>query len=201
MKIIALLALALLAPSFSAAQDFFGLTSGDVAAMIGQVQADQKLQRLRALGSEPSRLPSVGKALGFTKTLSSRQDCIFDAVEASMGVAQIRPGTEFPDVLYASEVNADRYRAAVKAEFPSATPSEDVATIYLPGLNVIYVADASSAYAKGARIDEALAGQYARFLDWTQRDVRDPARLDADDAAAAAAYRAQYPAGTTSCRP
>ena len=197
MKITALLALFLLvcAPAF--AEEFFGLTSSDIQAMIGQVQADQHLQRLRSLGHEPSRLPSVGKALGFTKTLASRQDCIFTAVETHMGIAQVRPGTAFPDVLFASDVSAERYRTAVKGQYPTLNPT-DVATIYLPDYDVIYMADGSGAYANGATLDDALAGQYARFLDWTQRDVRDAARLDADAANASAWYRAQY-AGHSSC--
>ncbi len=199
MKNLALLALALLVASPSFAQEFFGITSEDAQAMIGQALADQHLQRLKELGQSPSRLPSVGKALGFTKTLTSRQDCVFDAVEARLGVAEIRPGTEFPDVLFASGVDASRYQAAVKAQYPSAHPTSEVATIYLPDYNVIYVADSASAYAKGGSVDSALAGQYARFLDLTQRDVSDPARLDADAAAISSWYDAQYPAGASSC--
>ncbi|MFI5345246.1 MAG: hypothetical protein ACHQ51_02615 [Elusimicrobiota bacterium] len=197
MKIIALLALALLVSIPSHAEEFFGLTSEDVQGMIGQVKADQKLQRLRELGHNPSRLPSVGKALGFTKTLTSRQDCIIDAVLAHMGVSQTHPDTEWPDVLFASDVDAARYRSAVKGQFPTLNPT-DVATIYLPDYDVIYLADSASAYSNGATIDDALAGQYARFIDYTQRDVRDGARLDADAAEASAWYRAQY-AGHSSC--
>lgn len=193
-----LLAVALLASAPAHAQEFFGMTAEDAQAMIGQAMADQHLQRLKDLGQAPSALAPVGKALGFTKTLTSRQDCIFTAVEARMGIAQVRPGTEFPDVLYASEVDASRYRAAVKAQYPSSSPSS-AASIYLSDYNVIYLADSSSAYAKGGRIDEALAAQYARFIDWTQRDVRDAARLDADAAAVSAWYSARYPAGRSSC--
>jgi hypothetical protein len=197
MKIIALLAFALLLSAPSHAEEFFGLTPEDAQAMIGQVKADQALQRLRELGHNPSRLPSVGKALGFTKTLTSRQDCVFDAVMAHLGLPQVRPGTQWPDVLFASDVDAERYRAAVKGQFPAMNPT-DVATIYLPDYDVIYLADSSSAYSNGATIDDALAGQYARFIDYTQREIRDGARLDADAAEASAWYRAQY-AGHSSC--
>jgi hypothetical protein len=198
MKMSALLAAALLLAAPAFAEDFFGLSSEDVQGMIGQVQADQHLQRLKELGHAPSRLSSVGKALGYTKTLASRQDCILTAVEARMGVAQVRPGTEYPDVLFASDTDAANYRAAVKAQYPLAKPG-DVATIYLSDFNVIYLADSASAYAKGGSVDASLAGQYARFLDVTQRDVSEPARLDADAAAVAAWYAAQYPAGRSSC--
>jgi hypothetical protein len=199
MKNIALLALALLVSAPSYAEDFFGITAEDAQAMIGQAKADEHLQRLKALGQAPSRLPSVGKALGFTKTLTSRQDCIFNAVESRMRIAQVRSGTEFPDVLFASDVDSSRYQAAVKAQYPASNPTSDVASIYLSDDNVIYLADSSSAYAKGGSVDEALAGQYARFIDWTQLDVRDAARMDADAAAVSAWYRAQYPVGSSSC--
>jgi hypothetical protein len=200
MKTLALLAFAALAaaaPSF--AQEFFGITSSEMQAMIGQAKADEHLQRLKALGQSPSTLAPVGKALGFTKTLTSRRDCVFDAVEARLGINAIRYGTEFPDVLYASETDASRYQAAVKAQYPASNPTREISTIYLSDYNVIYLADSSRAYEKGSTIDAALAGQYARFLDMTQRDVRDPARLDADAAAVTAWYDAQYPAGRSSC--
>ncbi len=198
MKPTALLALALLVSAPVYAQEFFGMTSSDAQAMIGQVMADQHLQRLKELGQAPSALAPVSRAVGLTKTLTSRQDCVFNAVEARMGIAQVLPGTEFPDVLYASETDASRYQAAVKAQYPSSNPGS-VSSIYLSDYNVIYLADSSSAYAKGGSIDESLAGQYARFLDWTQRDVRDAARLDADAASVSAWYAAQYPAGRSSC--
>jgi hypothetical protein len=199
MKFTVLLAFALLAVVPTHADEFIGFSSEDVQAMIGQVKANEHLQRLRELGHAPSRLPSLGKALGFTKTLTSRQDCIFNAVEARLGIAQVLPGTEFPDVLFAGDVDPDRYRAAVKAQYPASNPA-GVVSIYLPDYDVIYIADSAGAYAKGGSIDEALAGQYARFLDWTQRGVRDAAVMDADAAAVMAWYRAQYPAGSSSCQ-
>lgn len=199
MKTIVLLAAVLLLSAPSFAEDFFGMSSTDAQAMIGQVKADEHLQRLKELGRAPSAVVApVSKALGYTKTLASRQDCIMDAVESHMGIAQVREGTEFPDVLYASETDASRYRAAVKAQYPSATPG-DVASIYLSDFNVIYLADSASAYATGGSLDEALAGQYARFLDFTQRGVRDQAQMDADAKSASAWYAAQYPAGRSSC--
>lgn len=199
MKTIALLAAALLIAAPSFAQEFFGMTSEDAQAMIGQVKAAEHLQRLKDLGQAPSTLVApVSKALGYTKTLSSRQDCVMSAVEAHMKIAPLRDGTEFPDVLYASETDAAHYRAAVNVQYPNAKPG-DVESIYLSDLNVIYLADSSSAYAKGGSLDSALAGQYARFLDFTQRDVSDAARLDADAAAVSAWYDAQYPAGRSSC--
>lgn len=201
MKRASLLAAALLAAAPVLAQDFLGMTSDDVAAMVGRARADQRLERLKELGRDPSGLPSIGKALGFTKTLASRQDCIFDAVESRLGVSEIRSGTEFPDVLFASDVDAARYRAAVKAQYPSANPGEDVATIYLSDFNVIYVADSARVYAKGGSMDGALAGEYARFLDRTQRDVSDAARLDADAAAVSAWYDSSFPGGRSSCAP
>jgi hypothetical protein len=198
MKITVLLAAVLLVSAPAFAEEFFGMTSEDAQAMIGQATADQHLQRLKELGQAPSALAPVSRAVGLTKTLTSRQDCIFNAVEARMGIAQVRPGTEFPDVLYGSEVDASRYQAAVKAQYPSSKPG-GVASIYLSDYNVIYLADSASAYAKGGSLDASLAAQYARFLDWTQRDVRDAVRLDADAAAASAWYAAQYPAGRSSC--
>lgn len=200
MKMIPLLVLAVLAAAPAVADDFFGMSSSDAQAMIGQVKADEHLQRLKDLGHAPSAvIAPVSKALGYTKTLSSRQDCVMTAVEAHMGIAQVLPGTEFPDVLYASETDAAHYRAAVKVQYPNAKPG-DVSSIYLSDFNVIYLADSASAYAKGGSLDGALAGQYARFLDFTQRDVRDSARLDADAAAVSAWYDAQYSAaGRSSC--
>jgi len=199
MKTIALLAAALMIAAPSFAQDFFGMTSDDAQAMIGQVKAAEHLQRLKDLGQAPSTVVApVSKALGYTKTLGSRQDCVMNAVEAHMRITQIRMGTEFPDVLYASETDASRYRAAVKMQYPNEKPG-DVSSIYLSDFNVIYLADSASAYAKGGSLDGALAGQYARFLDYTQRDVRDEARMTADAAAVAAWYDAQYPAGRSSC--
>ena len=198
MKTIALLAAALLLAAPSFAQDIFGMTSEDAQAMIGQVKAAEHLQRLKDLGQAPSSLAPVKKALGYTKTLSSRQDCIMTAVEAHMKIARLRDGTEFPDVLYASETDAASYRAAVKVQYPAAKPGA-VASIYLSDFNVIYLADSASDYAKGGSLDAALAAQYARFLDASQRDVSDASRLDADAADAAAWYDAQYPAGRSSC--
>lgn len=200
MKLTALLAAALLLSAPAFAEDFFGLSPEDVQGMIGQARADAHLQRLKELGQAPSRLAPLSKALGYPKTLASRQDCVMDAVEARMGIAQVRPDTEFPDVLYASETDPSRYQAAVKAQYPSAQPGE-ISSIYLSDFNVIYLADSASAYAKGGSLDEALAAQYARFLDVTQRDVRDAARLDADAAAVSAWYAARYPAGASSCAP
>lgn len=201
MKILLLLAVCLAAGVPARAQEFFGFTSSDIQAMVAKARADEHLQRLKELGQSPSRLPSVGKALGFTKTLTSRQDCIFGAVEARMGISETRPGTEFPDVLYASDVDGARYQAAVKAQYPAMNPTREISTIYLPDYNVIYVADSASAYAKGATMDAALAGQYARFLDRTQRDVSDMSRADADAAAITAWYQTQYPEGRSSCAP
>lgn len=199
MKSIALLAVALTIAAPSFAQDFFGMTSEDAQAMIGQVKASEHLQRLKDLGRSPSTIVApVSKALGYTKTLSSRQDCIMNAVEAHMKIAPLRDGTEVPDILYASETDAAHYRAAVKAQYPKATPG-DVESIYLSDFNVIYLNDSASAYAKGGSLDGALAGQYARFLDSTQKNVSDKAQMDADAAAASAWYDAQYPAGSSSC--
>lgn len=200
MKTIALLALAVLAAAPALADDFFGMSGADAQAMIGQVKAAEHLQRLKELGQAPSAVVApVSRTLGYTKTLASRQDCIMNAVEARMGLARVLEGTEFPDILYASETDASRYRAAVKAQYPSSNPGE-VSSIYLSDYNVIYLADSASAYAKGGSLDGALAGQYARFIDYTQRDVRDAARLDADAADLSAWYDAQYPAGASSCR-
>lgn len=199
MNKLSLLAAALLfaAPSF--AQEFFGITPEDAQAMIGQAKADEHLQRLKELGQNPNNFSSVGKVLGFTKTLDSRQECVIDAVEARMGVSQLREGTQFPDILYASGVNFSLYRSAVKAQFPSSPAPRDFVSVYLPDYDAIYIADASSAYPAGTTVDDALAAQYARFLDRTQRGVSDPARVDADAAAVQAWYRAQYPAGRSSC--
>ena len=199
MKTTALLALALLAAAPVFAQDFFGITPNDAQAMIGQVRADEHLQRLKELGRSPSAFP-VGKVLGFTKTLTSAQNCIIDAVQAHMGIAEVPYDTQFPDVLFASDVDGSRYQAAVKAQYPASTPTKDVSTIYLPDDSVIYVADAASVYAKGGSVDAALAGQYARFFDWTVRGSHDMARMDADAVEASAWYAAQYPAGRSSCR-
>jgi hypothetical protein len=199
MKTLALLAAALLIAGPSFAQDFFGMSPEDAQAMIGQVKAAERLQRLKDLGQAPSAIVApVSKALGYTKTLSSRQDCILTAVEARMGIARLAEGTEYPDVLYASETDAAHYRAAVKVQYPGAKPG-DVESVYLSDFNVIYLNDSASAYRKGGTLDGSLAGQYARFLDSTQRDVRDEARLDADAAAAAAWYDSQYPSGRSSC--
>ncbi|MBI3565666.1 MAG: hypothetical protein HY079_10760 [Elusimicrobia bacterium] len=197
MRNLLVLSLALLACSAASAQEFFGYTSEDISAMIGKAKADEKLQRLKELGHEPSRWPSIGKAIGTTRTLQSRQDCIIDAVTARMGVT-IRPDTEWPTVLAASETDFAKYQAAVKAQYP-AKKADAFETIYLSDYEVIYLQDSAGAYKGGATMDDALAGEYARFLDYTQKDVRDPAQLDADAAAVRAWYRAAYPSGTTSC--
>ena len=197
MKTLLVLALALTAVTAASAQEFLGYTSEDIAAMIGQAKADEKLQRLKELGHSPSRWPSLGKAIGTTRTLSSRQDCIIDAVIAKMGVT-IHPDTEWPTVLPASDTDFAKYQAAVRAQYPS-KKADAFETIYLPDYEVIYLQDAAGAYKGGATMDDALAGEYARFIDVTQKGIRDRATLDADAAAVRAWYRAAYPSGTTSC--
>jgi hypothetical protein len=200
MKILLLLALAASVSAPARAEDFFGINSEDAQALIGEVKAAQHLQRLQELGWSQRRFPSVGKVLGYTKTLSSAQNCVLDAVEAHLGVTQLQPNTEFPDVLYQSEVDSARYRAAVKAQYPTLAATGEFVSIYLPDFDVIYLADSASAYSKSGSIDGALAGQYARFLDRTQRNVGDQAKIDADAAEARSWYDATYPAGTSSCR-
>jgi len=131
--------------------------------------------------------------------LASAQNCVYDAVAARLGVDPFEPNVAYPDVLFASDVNAGRFRAAYAAQFPGASVPDAVATAYLPSYNVIYVDDAASSYKNGATMDDALAGQYARFIDSSVRGISDAAKISADAAAVSAWYRAQYPAGQSSC--
>jgi hypothetical protein len=187
-----------LAVGSAAAQDFFGITPEVAQGMIAQAKAQEREEHLRALGWAPSNFPSVGKALGYTKSLASAQYCVYDAVAARLG-ADARLSVDFPDVLYASDVDVSRFQAAYKGQFPTASVPDSIQTVYMPNYNVIYVADAASAYKDGATMDDALAGQYARFIDSVVRGVSDQSRIDADAAAVQTWYRAQYPAGASSC--
>lgn len=191
-------AVALCAVSASAQQDFFGMSSSDISAMVAQSKADAHLAYLRDLGMKDDRWPSIGKMIGTTKTLASAQNCVWDAAIAHAGV-QIRDA-EWPDVLFGSNVDGDRYRSAVTHQYPNKTVGDSIETVYLSDYNVIYVADSASAYKGGATMDDALAGEFTRWIDVTQKNVRDQATIDADAAAASAWYRATYPAGVSSCR-
>ena len=181
------------------ADDFFGITSSDAAGMIAQAKAQQREEHLRALGWQPSNLPSIGKALGYRIDTSSRRDCIYDAVASRLG-ADTRVSVEYPDVLMARDVDVSRFQAAYKGQFPSAPVPDSVQTVFMPNYNVIYVDDAASDYKGAKTLDAALAGAYARFIDGALRGVTDSSRVDADAAAVQSWYQTQYPAGTSSCR-
>ncbi len=198
-KALALFAVLLLAGAPLRAQEFFGITSDDAQAMIGQAMAAQHLARLRALGYEgPGALSRAGKALGMILASESGQDCVLDAVIARMG-ARLPYDTVYPDVLRESETDESAYAAAVKSQDPKGAAPESFKTTSLPAFGVIYLADSASAYPDGAAMDAALAGEYARFVDG-QTGVSDAARQAADAAAATAWYASAYPDGATSCR-
>ncbi len=192
----ALVVLAVVAPV--RAQDFFGMTPDEAAGLVAQAQAQQREDYLRSLGWEPSRLPSIGRALGLRVQPASGQNCIYDAVSARLG-ANPDANVEFPAVLYAVHVDLARYQAAYKSQFPGKPVPDSVQTAYLPNYDVIYLDDVSGDYTGAATIDAALAGQYARFIDGTVRSISDSSRIDADAAAVQAWYQAQYPAGASSC--
>ncbi|MDE2489203.1 MAG: hypothetical protein KGM24_00035 [Elusimicrobia bacterium] len=198
-KALALSALLLACAASVRAQEFFGLTPGDVQGMVARARAEARLKRLESLGYEPGGLEQkAGRLLGTIETPSSRQDCIIDAVIAHMGV---RPpyDTIYPDVLRESETNESLYEAAVKAQFPGAPAPVAFRTLYLPDDNVIYLNDSASYYKDGRTMDGELAGEYARFFDWNLKHVGTVGRLDADAAAVESWYESAYPAGTSSC--
>ncbi len=194
----AVLSLSAVCASAQSYDNFFGMSSTDMQAMVAQAKAEAHLQYLKELGLKDSRWPSVGKLIGTTKTLSSAQNCVWDAAIARAGVEIRNP--EWPDVLFGSQVDAARYRAAVKQQYPNRTVGDAVETVYLSDYNVIYLADDASAYKDGATMDDALAGEFTRWIDVTQKGVRDQSTVDADAAAARAWYRATYPDGASSCR-
>lgn len=181
------------------AEDFFGITQEDAQAMIGQAKAQEHEERLRALGYAPSGFPSVGKALGWRATLTSAQNCVYDAVESRLR-ADSRGITTFPDVLYAGDVVLANYQGAFKGQFPNAPVPSSVQSAYMPNYEVIYVDDVAADYKGAATMDAALAGQFARYIDTTVKNVSDQSRIDADAAAVQSWYQTQYPAGTSSCR-
>jgi hypothetical protein len=191
--------LALCAASVSAQNydGMFGMTSSDMQAMVARAKADARLAYLKELGMKDDRWPSIGKLIGTTKTLASAQNCVWDAAISHAGV-EIR-SADWPAVLFGSNVDGDRYRAAVTHQYPDKSV-DGIQTIYVSDYNVIYVDDSASDYKDGATMDDALAGEFTRWIDVTQKDIRDQAKLDADAAAASAWYRATYPAGASSCR-
>jgi hypothetical protein len=197
-KILFAVLLTLLAAGRGRAQSLF-YNEEDARAMINEAKAQEARQRLVDLGYNERRGPSLFRGIGLAKTLSSRQDCIINAVLAHEG-ARLQEGTEWPDVLFENDVDEARYRATVAAQFPKKTVSK-FETIYLPDYSVIYLADSASSYARGATIDDALAGEYARFLAWTQRGVRDEGALAATAARTRTWYRAAYPQSVSSCAP
>jgi hypothetical protein len=200
MRKLALCAVLLACAAAASADGFMGFSESDIQGAVIQAQAQQKAEQLRALGYAPGALTGVSKALGYTARLTSAQDCVYDAVAAHLGADPFASGAVYPDVLFASDVNADLFRSAYAAQFPKAPAPAAVVNAFLPSYNVIYVDDAASSYKNGATMDDALAGEYARFIDNSVRGLTDSARQDADAAAVSAWYRAQYPAGRSSCR-
>jgi len=195
--IAALVVLAAAVPSL--AQDFFGITPDDARNMIAEAKAQEHEERLRTLGWQPSNLPSLGKTFGWRASLTSAQNCVYDAVEAHLG-ADASSMTTFPDVLYAGDVDLSHYQAAFKGQFPSAPVPSSVQSAYMPNYNVIYVDDTAADYKGAATMDAALAAEFARYIDTAVMNVNDPSRIDADAAAVQTWYQAQYPAGKSSCR-
>jgi hypothetical protein len=192
----ALIVVAAIAPS--RAQDFFGISPGDAEAMIGQAKAQEHEERLRSLGWQESRFPSIGAALGYRVSPASNQACIYDAVFAHLR-ADSRVNAEFPDILYARDVDTSLFQAAYKGQFPSAPVPAKVQNVYMSNYNVIYVDDEAGDYKGAATIDAAMAAQFARYIDTSISSVSDQSRIDADAAAVQSWYQTQYPAGTTSC--
>ena len=180
------------------ADDFFGITPEEGQALAAQAQAQQHEEKLRALGWEQNPIAGVDHALGLRVKPSSPQNCIYDAVAGRLG-ANPSADVLYPDVLYAVDVDLSRYQAAYKAEFPGKPVPPSVRTVYMPGYDVIYLDDWAPDYTNGATIDDALAAQYARFIDGVVLGVDDPARVDSDAAAVQSWYRAQFPAGASSC--
>lgn len=197
-KTLAFLAAALAFAAPLRAQEFFGLDSSDVQAMVAKARAEEHAEFLRRMGQTGSSLAPVGRAVGLLKTLDSRRDCILDAVLQRKRIVPFGD-IQWPDVLLGSETDEARYAAAVKAANPSAPEPRSFATIYLQGYNVIYLADSASAYPEGATMDAALAGEYARWVDYALQGLRDRPALDADAAQTRAWYASAYPAGRSSC--
>lgn len=209
MKKLLLLALALVFAALAVAPAFafddiaeaFGVTRESFAqAKIDQLAMERKavLDYAGDLGGSPRDF-SLSRLTGRTKTLTSAQNCVFSAVEARLGIDRFVENTQVPTILYASNVSGAQYQIAIKHYYPNENPTTKVENRYVPALAVIYLDDYAASYSGGATMDDALAGQIAKFLLFTQKGQSEGPALDARADEVRAWYRATYPSGTSSC--
>jgi hypothetical protein len=180
--------LALLALAFAFAapcgaqsiQELFGVDPGPLIheAYRQQAEYEARLARERAKRAKGDWL---GEMTG--SVLAPRQDqaCVLAAVAERLGLAV--PAGAPPAVYRASRTIIEDYQTYYYAEVGIQQTPKVIPTVYFQANNVIFIDDRSKSYASGRGVDDALAGQYALYLQHRVMG-RDPGSAEAKAAAA-----------------
>ena len=180
-------------------QDLFGVNPGEMIqeAQRQQAEYEARLARERA---QKAKGDWLGELTG--SVVSPRQDerCLLAAVAGHLGLNI--PAGEPPAVYRASRTLVEDYQSYYYAEIGTNENPRVVATAYFPSNNVIFIDDSAKSYGPSRSVDDALAGQFALYLQYRGLG-RAPGSAEAAAAAAEAAnwFHAAYTARKASaCR-
>jgi hypothetical protein len=172
-------------------QELFGVDPGPLLqeAYRQKAEYEARLERERAKKAKGDWL---GELMGSVVTPHQDQACMLAAVARHLGVAV--PAGAAPAVYRASRVILEDYQSYYYSEFGTRQTPRVVATLYCPSNNAIFIDDHAKSYGKGRGVDDALAGQFALYL---QHRVMGRAPGSAPAQAAAAEAEAWFHAAYT----
>jgi hypothetical protein len=161
-------------------QELFGVDPGPLLqeAYRQKAEYEARLERERAKKAKGDWL---GELTGSVVVPKQDQACMLVAVAKRLGVAV--PAGSAPAVYRASRVILEDYQSYYYSEFGTKDTPRAVATLYCPSNNAIFIDDRSKSYGSGRGVDDALAGQYALYLQHRVMG-RDPGSAEAKAAAA-----------------
>ncbi|MFA6028328.1 MAG: hypothetical protein WC969_00605 [Elusimicrobiota bacterium] len=193
------LALAFSAPARSQSIDeIFGVDPGQIIAEAQRQQAKYEAE-LEVRRAKKQRIAAVLEFINAVKTPKQDERCVLSAVVRHMNVGT--PSGEAPDVYRASRTILEDYQTYYYAEISVQDTPKEIKTTYFPLSNIIFMEDAASAYDASKSIDDAIAGQFALYVQYRVLK-RAPSSAEAQAAAAEVVswFHATYTAQRAVCR-
>ena len=142
-------------------QELFGVDPGPLLqeAYRQKAEYEARLERERAKKAKGDWL---GELTGSVVVPKQDQACMLAAVAKRLGVAV--PAGSAPAVYRASQVILEDYQSYYYSEFGTQDTPRAVATLYCPSSNAIFIDDSAKSTTSRRSVDDALAGQFALYL-------------------------------------
>ncbi|MCX5797781.1 MAG: hypothetical protein NTY77_20010 [Elusimicrobia bacterium] len=159
-----LLALAVTVPCRAQSiQELFGVDPGPLLQEAYRQQAEYEARQARER-AQRAKGDWLGELTGSVLVPQQDQACMLAAVAKRLGVSV--PAGEPPAVYRASRGILEDYQSYYYSEFGTQSTPRAIATLYCPSNNAIFIDDSAKSYGPGRGIDDALAGQYALYLQY-----------------------------------